>query len=488
MVNETLLSSAMSAKAPVENRQWFVFRESCYFGPYRAEEIKNFLDQGAILETHSLWRPGMADWVPVKKFDIFSAYLPTALPKNPLSDQDFADLEARLGIKEISGQDLLTPSDLNPTYLGGVSSLFDLDLPSFKESEEAMSAHKDKESEVSESLPENKQTGRRTLLAAGFSVLGLGLAVLILFIQREPEPLRLIDQADIRKRLASVTKTSPSQVPIVDTHILQSVLDGGAQVIVATNLPVGSQLEISIEGVPGTLVGAPRAKKEFTHVVERPFFNWGPIRRQDGRTLPMGDYQVKARCLNCTDIEAEKNLSLPRAYFLGGQKNSEYFDQLNHYLSTLTIQSELEINELAEIFSALKEQGRQLTEMFGSNISTRQSRSAQASWRNSKKTWKIRQEEILVLFEQLGNLEFRESIVFVEAYLSLREYGAHLNRIFESHKAISSNLSNSLAEHKYLSDLNHKKRKLEVEFADHLQKARETVRHQKASKSGRLKS
>jgi hypothetical protein len=485
MVNETLSSSGMSSKAPLENRQWFVFRESSYFGPYRAEEIKTFLDQGAILETHSLWRPGMSDWVPVKNFDIFSAYLPNSLQKAQLSDQDFADLEARLVIKDSGAQDLFGPSNFNPTYSGAINSLFDSELPGFKESEGA-SSDKAKDSETSEPLPANKQTGRRIFLGAGLGIVSLGLAALIFFIQTDPEPLSLIDQADIRKRLASVTRTSPGQVPIVDSHILQSVSGGEPQVILATNLPIGSQLEISVKGVPGTLVGAPRATKEFTHVVEQPFFLWGPIRRQDGRSMPMGDYQIKASCLNCTDIESEKNLSLPRTYFLGGQKNSQYFDQLNRYLSTLSIQSELEINELTEIFSALKDQDRQLAELFGSSIG--KSRSARALLEKSIKTWQVRQEEILVLFEQLGDLQFRESIVFIEAYLSLRDYGAQLNRIFDRHKMTLKNSSQSVDGDKSLSDLNFEKRKAEVQFADHLREAREKLGSQKTSKGGRVKS
>jgi hypothetical protein len=179
---------------------------------------------------------------------------------------------------------------------------------------------------------------------------GAGAAYFLFFASPLPSDLD-VALSDLES-MTEVVKQDASQ-PRIFAAIAKGTEENPAdetnpKFYVASNLPEGTQITLTLVGEPGTLVNKIRFDKSFTASV-------GPNRlavfdqiKDDGKPLPMGDYKMK--------ITADGAQAIEEPRFLGGKKGAVYDRRLKQYKEKLQGEYDKEMAELRQFVDTLKAQ------------------------------------------------------------------------------------------------------------------------------------
>lgn len=180
-------------------------------------------------------------------------------------------------------------------------------------------------------------------------VAGLGAAYFIFFSSPIPSNLDVIpDDLEMMQALVKEPASQGGRFHVALARGTEENIpdDGNPKFYVATNLPKGTQVTLSIQGVPGTLVNKLRLEKSFSATVDNRQIAVFEQMQDDGKPLPMGEYKMK--------ITAEGAAPFEKDRFLGGKKGGAYERRLKQYKDKLQADYDKETQELREFVGTLK--------------------------------------------------------------------------------------------------------------------------------------
>jgi hypothetical protein len=168
-------------------------------------------------------------------------------------------------------------------------------------------------------------------------------------------------------RLAAAQPLS-SQGPSVALAHSQSGLEAPVFYI-ATNLPDGVRFDLTIDGVPGTLLGQLSVNLKVQAVAQKRWVKTDPLRFADGRPIPRGQYKVKISEAS-SQVEpvqvalagvpakpgATHKLEQTRQLFLGGARDAVYASRLKEYVDELKKRAQTELAEVEQFTTTLESQ------------------------------------------------------------------------------------------------------------------------------------
>ncbi|MGZ3713612.1 MAG: GYF domain-containing protein, partial [Bdellovibrionota bacterium] len=121
--------------------------------------------------------------------------------------------------------------------------------------------------------------------------------------------------------------------------------DTSPKFYVATNMPEGTKINLTLSGKPGTLVNKINFEKTYTAPVAKTQIATFEL-QDDGKPLAMGEYAMKVTAEGADAYEVNK--------FLGGKKGAVYERRLKQYREKLEKEYADEVEELREFVSTLK--------------------------------------------------------------------------------------------------------------------------------------
>lgn len=181
------------------------------------------------------------------------------------------------------------------------------------------------------------------------ALLGGGGAAYFLFFS-SPLPSDLdVTPADF-ERMKEAVKGDPAQ-PAMVAALARGTEDNPAddtapKFYVASNLPEGTPVTMTIEGRLGTLVNKLRFEKSFSATVNSQKLAVFEEVKDEGKPIPMGEYLVK--------FSAEGAAALEETRFLGGKKGAVYDRRLKQYKDKLQESYDKEMAELRQFIETLK--------------------------------------------------------------------------------------------------------------------------------------
>ncbi len=190
---------------------------------------------------------------------------------------------------------------------------------------------------------------RVLMLVLGIALVGgAGAAYFLLFSSPIPSDLDVI--ADDLEAMQEVVKAPASDKKL---HLALArgtdenpADDTAPKFYVATNLPEGTVLTLTVTGQPGTLVNRINFQKSYVANVNKQKLAVFERVDDDSKPLPMGEYDLKVTG------EGVEPFLLSR--FLGGKKGGPYVDRLKRYKEKLQGEYDKEMQELREYIDTLK--------------------------------------------------------------------------------------------------------------------------------------
>jgi hypothetical protein len=122
--------------------------------------------------------------------------------------------------------------------------------------------------------------------------------------------------------------------------------DTAPKFYVATNLPEGSSISLTITGQPGTLVNRMSFERSYSASVGKDSMAVFLRVDDEGKPLPMGEYDLK--------VSADGAEPLLSTRFLGGRKGGIYADRLKKYKERVQADYDKEMQELREFVDTLR--------------------------------------------------------------------------------------------------------------------------------------
>jgi hypothetical protein len=440
----------------ISEKKWFFYTNNHHEGPFSAEEIQLKVSQGTLHSDSFLWKDGMPTWKMMKDIEDFSPMnllhpveqpvLNTDQAQRPTQmAQDIQSAPTTSGDQEDKTGDI-QPEELQQTRMIGRQALL----------KEAVTPSPPKEP-----LKTNKSWTLRPQKNVIFKILALlTLSFLLLITLRLGAIDSLLEEPIVRSSLhrllrlsrpylIKITEDIPSlgkfvppllklnDVSVIDYEELRAAATTNLQkkgpqfgiavtqtdpfapyFYISSNLPDGAQFDLYIIGIPETLLNDVSFEGHLTATLQKQLAKTTPLRKQEGRPLPKGDYEIYlTSSLQQNEsiksiIEAYPSppvrtpialppgtriLSLKKA-FLGGQKDAQYQNKLQNFHEKLRARALGELNELKQHTSTLDHQFQALIQ--NSQILTQRNK----PMAKRKKAWDSFQTPWLKIQNQISQL------------------------------------------------------------------------------------
>lgn len=397
---------------------WYIFRDKRHFGPFSYEKVTNFLEMGLINNNHQIWRPGFGGWVAISNIDEISCYAFNDLNEDSLisvSDEDFEN-EIKKEMKE---------------------SLF------FKETNDSVKVMELPALETLE-LKKHKKINKQLSAILLFFILG-GVSF-FLFTNDTLDSYKNLNSYQ-KTKLDNISQASYDPFDIRFQGYL-SVIDQGDPVFVfASNLKKGTLVSYSLISVDDTLVGRHRLSIRDT-VTSGDIFESKPLRMENGQFIPSGSYYLNVSCSTCD----EKNILQKKIkYHPSGE--AKYLANLEAYKKSILENKKLEISELENVITQIKEQLKKTTDSFSKY-------KGKKSWSGFSSNWLVAQTDLVNLFTQLEKPSMRDKIYYLNLYLNVQKL---IKQTFEAHIMQSEFYDmKSVAKKNYRMKINERLKKIDL--------------------------
>jgi len=180
---------------------------------------------------------------------------------------------------------------------------------------------------------------------------------------------------------------------------------------IASNLPDGAVFDIFIEGVEDTLVNQQSFLGQVSAGLEMRLAKSKPLRAQDGKPIPRGEYRVtvmesanqtgaagaflanalpdpgKAPPMLPPSLPKGRKFIVAKGYFLGGAKDATYEAELKKYVDKMRQMAESELQELDQLTAALDQQLGDTLSNFGKLKRPRLTPKEKKAWAKFHETW-----------------------------------------------------------------------------------------------------
>ncbi len=352
-------ASAPIASAPIQSVQepgeheqvWTMRSGSSVSGLFSMQTLKEMAGQGQVPADAQFWYPGISDFVPLASFPALQALRkekkPAANTGSITRPRGIAPITAAADVGKDEDTSPAIEAPRKPGFLEKFKNFFN------KKKKSAASPVKNQTATTlvtkKAASPIKRKTGSsilRPLLIVGSLVLvvGAGAGVYLMFFSSPIPNMEDVNQADLEKMRAVVKSSKTAGGKFI---LVRAVGDDITPTYyVATNLPEGTQVHIELEGVSGTLVNAIQMKKSFSGTVDKRQLAVFPGMSDEGKPLPMGDYQAS--------VTAEGAEPLKEAIFIGApKKNHIYEHRMSQYKEKLQAAYDKEMQELKEYISTM---------------------------------------------------------------------------------------------------------------------------------------
>lgn len=211
---------------------------------------------------------------------------------------------------------------------------------------------------------------KRKLTAKGYLlVLGCGVLALSPFLRskyiesKQLKQLELLNQNQIHQ-VQSLTEKAFDSVGFQGKFFL---VENSGQILLqfVSNVKSNIELNIKIEGIPSTLVGAFTFNKIIKVAGHNGIFE--PIKLS--KSIPKGEYRITALCYDCKsiDIDAGKEMTSENM-FLNGLKDKSYDRELTKYHQIVRTKAKDELIYFNQVMNLFRDQLDTLSLRFGNNI------------------------------------------------------------------------------------------------------------------------
>lgn len=442
--------------------EWFVFIGDSPVGPLRREQILERLENGALAGDALAWRSDLEDWISLDLLPDFQEAAQLA-PKGMTIPWEFSDLIIEENMTESPARSIATqPEPARKTQAttdlkkSEIKTEFKsaLEFPNTKtiddgEWAELISALNAPRAPVSKWLwvrsffldqPKNLAIAGAVVLTVLASAVVIGRLVLISpldgisDLDRDDLPvLRMAMKTPLgRKGPAAGVAMSRSDI-VTPTFYL------------ATNLPDEAQLVLSIEGIPGTLIGRVHSSAKANVAIRGGIGKSLVFRNEDGTPQPKGEYNVKVYCTTC-GLDLAKGPLAERRFFIGGERDADYERRIATYRQQIKRQAQDELNEIKQWLGTLETLFQSSVDEFkvsdGSGkrrVATR-SRELLSSWREFHQKWLAMDEQMEAAFSRWTPEALAAGTYHGSLFLSLKDQSVKIRAL---HRRLNERMENS---------------------------------------------
>lgn len=396
-------------------KDWFVFDGKAHQGPIDTEEVLERLkSKGLSLDDH-IWRQGFEKWKEINSLKFFNNF--ESIPM----------------------------------------------LESSKDNFEAEAVKVPLQAEKIEEVVLNKKKGK---LFFGKVMLGLAsvailLTTVLVAAVFENSRLDFGSLSSIKilalKRVALLEETNMN--PVIRLAIRAGVKS--PKLFMATNLPLGSKIKISIVGITGYLEDSYRAKAGGEYTVDKKIQNYGSLSSKSGEPLSPGIYRARVYCQTCS---SGIHKILDKKIIIGVLDRGVHKLRVTKFNKEILAGLYLELNELRELSGRMRAQ---------LGLTVHKSKDfTQGEWVDFSKIWKKDQESLKKVFLELNTKEVSSNIYYLKMY---REYEGVTKNISELHSlqaapGIASLSAVALKEAEILGQINILDEKIKTSLSEGVQK------------------
>ncbi len=165
---------------------------------------------------------------------------------------------------------------------------------------------------------------------------------------------------------------------------------------VFSKLPDQTELQLSLKGVPGTLLNQPRYESRQKVKIEAGQATSQDFVNHDGGPLPYGEYTLSVTASNSAELLSE------RTYFIAGQKPADYELQLKATLEAHAEKAKLERKELKQILNLIRNQYELNSARFNHYYNRVRTGQTMMTWPKFRTEWASTQDQIRMTLES-GN-------------------------------------------------------------------------------------
>jgi len=209
-----------------------------------------------------------------------------------------------------------------------------------------------KKAGVAKAAPQNGSVAKRiaTIFILLF-LLGGGGGAAWFFLFSSPLPSDLDVNEEEKAAMSEVAKAKPESGLKLALAQARGTEDTPAdpsspKYYVATNLPEGSTVSLTVTGIPGTLVNRINFEKTFTSTVDKRRLAVFDQVKEDGKPL-WGDFNLKAVAEGAEPAELKTK-------FIGSNRGAVYQARLKQYKDSVQAEYDKEIDELRQFITTLK--------------------------------------------------------------------------------------------------------------------------------------
>ncbi len=380
-------------------KKWFVYLADHHEGPFSLDEIETKIRGHEVTTSNFIWCEGMADWKSMTELTEFAPMLSGLANHSPPPPPTLAGGEISLEIP--------LERSPEPPVLVKIEPVAIQPDPATSIEEEEQTAIRTYE----QASPPAKTASRKGLMVAALifiAVIGAYWGGFLKPISESPF-MRAVSEASgetLRPHVLKLSKFAPflskwiSPIPSIagvseeDFDSLKAAASAplalGPRVAVAlvqtdlliptfhaaTNLPDGTELELHVLGLSGTLLNHIDFSQVMTGQVSKNLAHFDRVQFSDGRPLARGEYDVyavnsdkqlvevqtlldlaQATLLEmAASIPAGRKVATKKSYFLGGPKDESYTTRLKEFHGKLRVKAEEEMKELKQFATTLEAQ------------------------------------------------------------------------------------------------------------------------------------
>lgn len=331
-----LPASATPAQEPSEQDVvWTLRNGNEVSGLFSYAQLKDKAKNGQVSEQAMLWHSGWADFRPLSEFaDLAQLAKSAPKTKTTITTKTLVTGKTKAPIvndDEATDTEITAPKK---SFLGKLKSLF---------------AKKAKTPAAAKPVKAAKPKSK-LMPVIGLVVLLAGAGAVYFFLFMGPIPSSLDVRQEDREAMNAAVKAPKEQGQLYMATAIgteDNIADpSNPKYYVATNLPEGSQVQLLMKGIPGTLVNATTLEKQFTGTVGKDHYAvFENFKDDNGKPLPMGEYTLT--------LSAD-NAKLQKKIFFGGLKGPAYERRLAQFKEKMQKEYDDEMQFLRETINTLK--------------------------------------------------------------------------------------------------------------------------------------
>ncbi|MGE3262600.1 MAG: GYF domain-containing protein [Bacteriovoracia bacterium] len=362
----SLVSAAAPAAAPAqdssqpgpEEEVWTLRVGTVVSGLHSLNRLKELAGDGEIPADAALWRQGWTDFQPVNTVQAVASarrVKAAGATRAGIKSPSFAarpgglapiTAAADVGSDEPTDPLIKAPGKSKFAFLGKLTSILQRKPKAAPVKTGAVVIGKNKSGSMAGVGVAVKKIAMIVLVVGALG--GAGAAYFLFFASPIPSDLDVLP--DDKENLALLVKEPLAQGKKFAIAQARGTEDNPAddtapKFYVASNMPEGTKITLSLVGKPGTLVNKINFEKSYTADIAKTHLATFEL-QDDGKPLAMGEYTIKVSAEGAEPYDVTK--------FLGGKKGAVYDRRLKQYREKLEKEYADEVEEIRELVSTLK--------------------------------------------------------------------------------------------------------------------------------------